>query len=332
MSQPSASPILLRQIAELLTSAKTLALAGHIHTDGDSMGSTGGLGLIMTELGKQVHPVLLEEPPSKYRFLKDLGQFESELPKEPFDLALFLDSDNSNRLGKASGLINLATYTASLDHHPSHKRFCDHCYVDPKASAVGEIVFDLVQLMGASISREAATMLLAAIMTDTGNFCFSNTTAKALAVASELLRLGADHTLLVNELYYRVPLTSLALAGRALSRVSRMEEFDLVWSWLDQRDFDETGADMGQTEGIINDLRSTNCAIAALLVEQPEGDTRISLRSNGCCDTGLICRELGGGGHAVAAGCAVPGGKGEAFKILLEAIARQAKGAQSAEG
>ncbi len=318
-------PETLVRAARLLQTAESVIVVGHMHSDGDSLGSTGALAHLLQDAGKQALALLLEPLPDKYRLLGELADFTSELPRQPVDLVVCLDTDNVVRLGAARPVLELGRKTLGLDHHSSHRRFCQLCYVDPNAAAVGEIIFELAHLAGFEICPTTATLLLAALMTDTGNFCYSNTTPKSLETAARLIEKGAKHGELVENLYYCRSLPSVKLAGRALARAQRHPEADLVWSWLERSDFFETGATQQDTEGIIDELRRVPAEVTLLLVEEAAGRTRLSLRSRGQIDVAAMCKLWGGGGHSCAAGATIEVTREEALRLVLDQLSLAVK-------
>jgi len=63
----------------------------------------------------------------------------------------------------------------NIDHHYSNSPYADLNWIDPEASAVGEMVYELLEPLGLSPTPRIAEFLYAAIFSDTGSFQFSNT-------------------------------------------------------------------------------------------------------------------------------------------------------------
>jgi phosphoesterase RecJ-like protein len=195
--------------------------------------------------------------------------------------------------------------------------------IDPGAAATGEMIWRLLRALDLSMEADVATCLYTAILTDTGRFCFGNTTAGALRVAGQLVRAGAQPQSIARRVYEERSIAATHLLGVALSRLSAELGGQAVSATLTGRDFLETGAAPSDTEGIIDHLRAIGGPRVALLLVQPnnEGEVRVSLRSDGSVDVSEIALRFGGGGHAMAAGCTVPGTAGEVRKRILAALA-----------
>ena len=72
--------------------------------------------------------------------------------------------------------------------------------------------------------------------------------------------------------------------------------------------FARAGADPGDSEGLIDTLRSiAGVDAVALIREREDGTHKVSLRSRGEVDVEKIARHHGGGGHRNAAGFSLTG-------------------------
>ena len=79
----------------------------------------------------------------------------------------------------------------------------------------------------------------------------------------------------------------------------------LVISYLERKDFEETGASSGASDGVVESLRAVaGVEMSALISEPPErGGRRVSLRSSrDRLDVSEVARAGGGGEHRQAAG------------------------------
>src|SRR5690606_8972263 len=93
----------------------------------------------------------------------------------------------------------------------------------------GELVFDIAQAMGLTITPDVAKSLYIAILTATGGFRFSNTTPRAHAVASRLLDAGVDPEEMYRRIYASVPIGKLRLLRDALDSLQWDEDVGLAW-------------------------------------------------------------------------------------------------------
>ena len=95
----------------------------------------------------------------------------------------------------------------------------------------------------------------------------------------------------------------------------------LFTSAVSQQDFQETGSATTDTEDAINALLSIDGSrVAALFVELPDGQTKVSLRSRGGFDVSAVAEQFGGGGHRAASGIRVEEPLAEAQQMILDAL------------
>jgi phosphoesterase RecJ-like protein len=242
--------------------------------------------------------------PVEYRFLP----LEEVFHEPPADLAdrvvVFLDCGNIDRM-PVGWLRRDNSRILNVDHHHDNTRFGDVNVVDTEASSTAEIVFGLAEELGVELTPEIAAALYVGLITDTGRFMYENTDADAHRMAAALIEAGVDVDDIYRRLYERVPIEKLRLVSRALDKIERVDDGRLSLTHLTAEDYRATGASEELTEGIIDFLRALEgTLVAAMIRDKSEGASRkVSLRSvDGSVDVSRIAREMGGGGHARAAG------------------------------
>jgi bifunctional oligoribonuclease and PAP phosphatase NrnA len=296
-------------LAELRGSDKLL-LTTHENPDGDALGSLLAMHWILEQLGKDSRMFMSEEEfplPWEYR----LWTFEPVVGTPPADVAertiVFLDCGNIDRMPvdflQADGL-----HILNIDHHHDNTRFGTVNLVVPEASCTAEIVWRLAKDLGADITPRVADALYTGLVTDTGKFMYENTTPEAHRMAAELIEAGVDPHEVYRRLYEDLPFRRLLLLQRALSRVERHDEGGITISRLTKQDYEETGAQENDSEGVVDHLRAVEGTAVAVLVrdllsDDRQGMRKVSLRAtDGRVDVSRIAREFGGGGHPQAAG------------------------------
>ncbi len=176
-----------------------------------------------------------------YAFLPGFDEIREEPPTgvDP-ELIFFFDSGNLERSGSSVKRIASHATIVNIDHHPSNSRFGDINVIDPDASAVGQMVMDMLDHFGYPITKTIAVNLYVALLTDTGGFRHENTTPRALEDAARLARLGADPGQIATMVYKMRPETTLKLSGLALATMRVDLEGKLAWakvtrSWPSRR-------------------------------------------------------------------------------------------------
>ncbi len=336
MSSPQSNTIQsdLERIAEAIRRHDRFLLITHENPDGDALGSILACKLALDELQKNVVMYLAGETPlpQEYSFML-LGELRrGDPPTGASDRVLIaLDCANARRLGPDGNLLDQFDLVIDIDHHHDNTRFGQLNAIDPDASSTGEILRDLLTLLGVDLSPEIAEALYIAVVTDTGRFQYANTTPKALRLAAELVEAGADVNRVFRGVYENVAFAKLKLVARALDRAQVYEGGRVVVSDLNRTDFAAAGAGEPYAEGIIDYLRAVEGAELAALIREPptqNGPTRrVSLRTrHEDLDVSAIARKSGGGGHRQAAGFSSEQSVEEITRFILHEFLSQLPG------
>lgn len=288
----------------LLSQAQRVFVACHLNPDGDALGSALAMSQYLQHRGVPHEVLCNNDAPFNLKFLPGVTKVTLQPKGEQADVAIVLDLDSFDRLGRVRPYIEAADTVILIDHHVPHEAQGDLRIVNVESPATALIVHQLFKAVGYRPSTEAATCLLTGIVTDTGSFRFRNTTAEALHASAELLECGGDLALVGREVYMNRPLKSIELVGRTLSNMQLDMDGKLAWSVLTIDDFSEFGAEEQHTEGLANELLSIDTVHIAVIIRQPTtGKVRASIRSREPYDVSKVAQKFGGGGHRNAAGC-----------------------------
>jgi phosphoesterase RecJ-like protein len=220
-----------------------------------------------------------------------------------YEAAILLECDSIQRT-RLEGLEN--QFLISIDHHASGRPFAHVNWIDPHATATAELVHQLAKATGVKISREIATCLYTALLTDTGSFMFKGTNEQTFALARELVLAGADPAQCAQNVYFAHSTAKMRLLGAALSNLHR--EGPLAWIWVTRDQMERSLAKEEDCEGIVNyALSIQDVEVAAFFREMVDGRYRVSLRSKGKLNVAEIAERFGGGGHECASGCSIDG-------------------------
>ena len=289
------------KLRQAVDGAQTIACLAHKDADADSLGSALGFALSMRAMGKDAHVMVPEPVPRLLSYLPGFETIETQPP--PTDLLFTFDCATLGRFGELRTAVESAPFAINVDHHVSNEGFGRINLVDPSASATGQVVYRLLLALRAPIDAGVANNLYAAVLTDTGGFRHENTTEAALRLGADLVRLGADPAWIALNAYKSRSLQRLRLEGRAISQIHAESDGQLVWSEITLRMLDEAGADIQESEGVIDTLQSVDSMkIALLFKENPTGTTKVSVRTRDPYDATDVCKPFGGGGHHRAAG------------------------------
>ncbi len=170
------------------------------------------------------------------------------------------------------------------------------------------MVFDLIGLLGAPLTKEIATHIYVAILTDTGSFHYSHITPRTFDICRQALEAGVEPALVARAVYDSNNLGRLKLFGSVLGAMQIDPRGRVAILYVDHEMAREAGGTYEDTEGLINLPLTVKDIQAVIFFKLAEGEQyRVSLRSKGDIDIGAVAKLYGGGGHKNASGCTVTG-------------------------
>jgi phosphoesterase RecJ-like protein len=296
----------LDQIAASILSRQRFVLSSHARPDGDSIGSQMAMAYALRALGKDVVIVNKDPaPPPIMTFPGVSGIIVADRVTEAFDAAIIMECGELSRTG-VSGLER--SFLINIDHHPGNTAYGALNWFDPAAAACGEMVFTLIQRLGVALTPEIAVHVYVAILTDTGSFHYSNISPQTFDICRQALEAGVDPVLVARNIYDTNNMGRLKLFGAVLSAMRIDVSGRIAIVYLDHEMARAAGGTYEDTEGLVNLPLSVKEILAVVFFKKSSDDEyRVSLRSKGAIDVGLVAKEFGGGGHKNAAGCTVNG-------------------------
>jgi len=299
-----------KRALELLARGRRFVLSGHQRPDGDCLGAQAALASLLVDQGREVWIYNPDAPEKRYSYLGEKVQQRAytggDLPLH--DVCVLLDFSELSRTGElAPVLAAQPSKKLIVDHHIHHgAAWWDACYVDPTASATGLLVRRIANELGWKLDRAAAQGVFTSLVTDTGWFKYSNTDAETLAVAAEMVELGADPTRIFDRLYQQRSRHHPAYLGQLLTRAEYLAEGRLVV--VDQPLSLALEPDLVDSDELLDILRSVaSVEVVLFLREIPSGSCKLSARSKTAYDVNALARRFGGGGHKKASGATIPG-------------------------
>jgi len=317
------------QVRDLLEKATCILVVSHIDPDGDALGTQLAFGYYLKSLGKSVYMVRDSDIPDKYKFLPGVNEIvpADTLPGDvKIDTGLVLECPSLRRAGTAAERLTNGVRIVNVDHHQDSSEYGTVNWIDTKASSVGEMAYEFFQSVGFDIDADVATCLYTAILTDTGRFRFSSTTARTMTIAGDLIARGADPRAICDFVYYDMRPSSMILTGKVLNTLEYHHDGRVCLLTLTAAMLAEAGADESDSDGLVDfTLFTRGVNTGALLKEIDENTTKVSLRSCNGVNVAAIASKFGGGGHFNAAGCRIPLPLAEAREEILNLL-REANG------
>jgi phosphoesterase RecJ-like protein len=305
-------------------------LTTHVNPDGDAIGSEVAMSRWLRSRGKQAR--ILNDSPTPPAF----GWLTEEDPVEVYDEALcekrfdeadalvVLDTSNKQRIGRLSRHLDRhAIAIAIVDHHVTHEGFGQVNVVEPELASTASLVFELLGEAGVKPDLLMAEALYVGLFTDTGNFRYSNTDARAHRMAAALVEAGVDPSDLTSRVHATAPAGRLRFFGEVLAALQLLEGGKLVVVEAAPEHFARHGLVGADTEGLVDMPRAiAGVEVVALFSEVEPGKVKVSLRSTGNVTIDQVCSRWGGGGHPHAAGVQMRGSREDAKAKILPDIVR----------
>ena len=312
------------ELTALLQAKQRFLLTSHIRPDCDALGSELGLAGILEALGKQVTIVNGQETPPNLAFIdperriKALHQDVQPEALQAHDLLIILDTSAWAQLGPMGDVIRATGMPKIIiDHHVSADDLGATAYKNTTAEATGRIIAELAEHLHVPLTPAIATPLYAAVATDTGWFRFGSVSSSTYRAIAKLVDAGAVPSAIYRDLYEQETLGRSRLRGIILARLATELNGRLVYTYVRKGDFAQAGAEPSDTEDAINlALAIKGTEVAVIMVEQPTGGFKISLRSRCAVDCSQLAATFGGGGHKAAAG----GFINEPFEVAQEKL------------
>ena len=319
------------EFAAALIEGENFAIFPHVDPDGDALGSSVALALALSSLGKKVK-ILIDEAEDggldikeellfidgEKRFLTVDSSFVAEKT-----YGIMMDCGEISRISGKSNrdeVFKKCNKKFCLDHHASSTPLADFNVIIPETAATCQLTWQLFKSMqkyGLKIDKTMAEAVYVGILTDTGGFRYSNTSAGTHIIASEIFALGADHYAISKKVFESNPLRSMKLKFAAMGVADFSCGNRIAITYVDSKMLKSSGATLKDSDGIVEELRNIDSVeVACLCKEQEDGSVKVSMRSKSAIDVANIGMKFSGGGHKRAAGCTIQKPIAEAVKLM----------------
>jgi bifunctional oligoribonuclease and PAP phosphatase NrnA len=315
----------MNDVIKKIKESDVIGITCHISPDGDSIGSSLALMLGLKKINKKPYIISRETIPDIYKFLPHSDKFDvsnSDISAGT-DCLVVLDCGNVERINGSFDIGSRGYSLINIDHHLSNDRYGDINYVDTNASAVGEIVYDILSVLGSEIDSEIAACLYTAIITDCGSFKYTNTTAKTHNIAGNLICTGIDFTEIHRMIYENKPFNRIKLYAKVIDNMYLTLSDRLCVMELNKMMLTKLNLGESDTSDVVSiGMEIDSVEVAALFKEKDDG-IRVSLRSKHDFDARKIAEAFGGGGHSKASGFTIRKSLQEAKDIVIKQIEKE---------
>tara|TARA_B110000091_G_scaffold70154_1_gene77200 strand:- start:258 stop:1100 length:843 start_codon:yes stop_codon:yes gene_type:complete len=250
-------------INKLLSTSKKIVVIGHKNPDGDAVGSCLGLCNFLKQKGHQVQVVMPNDFPDFLKWIPEAATIinyeqnfeDTKTAIQQAEIIFTLDFNALNRTGNLATELEQATADFILiDHHQQPDDYALVTYSDVAMCSTSEMVFHFMEkLKGIQLlNKKIATQLYVGIMTDTGSFRFSTTTATTHRVIANLIEAGAENASIHQNVYDTNSPDRLKLLGTALNNMVILPQFRTAYITISQNELNNNNFKKGDTEGFVN--------------------------------------------------------------------------------
>lgn len=313
----SKKTVTIEEVAKILQSKQNIALFSHTRPDGDTIGATVALCLALRKLGKNV-AMFCDFPLSNgLQKFERTAEYSAQFSGK-YQLLVAVDCGDVFRLGEFSGLYDAFAETMTIDHHGGEYFSKYNCVKDYASTC--QMIYEVVRCLDVEIDNEIATYLYMGLCTDTGNFANSNTDKASFLMAAELCERGAD-MMKVNRVFFKdTTFAASKLCGRALSSMRQYFDGKLMIIYVTAKDLQDFGVDQTASEGMVSHAIAVESAVAGVsLCEYAPNSFKVSMRGKDF-NVRDVCRQFGGNGHVVAAGCMINGFLEDVIERIVRAF------------
>ena len=310
-----------------ISKADNIVISTHIIPDADGIGSEIALCLAMRAQGKNAICVNEEPLLERYKYLdpEDVvisrADYLSFYPEAEIDLFLVTDTNSLERIGEGmKAIAQKAPCLLFIDHHPCPQEVMNDNCIDTSKAATGELAGELIQSLGIPLNREMALPLYTAILIDTSSFRYPTVTGNTHRLIGSLMDTGVRPPHAYNMIYGTKKLTYMKLLGKVLASAHTTKDEKIAWLTLTEDLLEKFHVDTEDTLAFINHLLVLDNIKVAIMFREMGSEIKVSLRSIGTVDVGIMARALGGGGHDHSAAAIIKGPLDTVIKSTVDKL------------
>ncbi len=250
---------------DLLNNSKKILLINHRRMDWDAFWSLSWFYYTLKKIGLYDIKVINDEwTPECFKFLNNEEIFEPNLDLNKFnpDLIISFDAAWIEQLWSIYennvDIFNKTNFVC-IDHHISNPWFWKINIIDTDSSSTCELVYDIIKSFWYAeyIDSKIATFLLTWIITDTNSFFNSNSSAKALKSAWELMAYAPRHQDIILNLFKKKPFSRLKLWWKVLESLKDINNWKIVWNIIPKSLFIQTWTTNQDISWLVDEFLTT---------------------------------------------------------------------------
>lgn len=310
----------LHDIIEAIDESRRIAITYHVSPDGDALGSALALLQGLITYGKEAYVVSKDSVVDNLSFLPCSKEITGDniKPDGATDCVIVLDCGNFERI--SADLSDFNKTIINLDHHLSNDRYGTVNFVDAKAAATAELVYELLNDLRIEITKDMGTCLYTSLVTDTGSFRYSNTTVRTHEIVKELFDIGIDHSKIHVNIFDNRPYSKLKLMAKVLEEMELICNEKIVFMKISKDMARSIGEEVEDASDIVSMGNQVKGVEGAILAKEVDNGVKLSLRAKNDLDVRKVAQIFGGGGHVKASGAFIKDKNLVEVKAIIEKL------------
>lgn len=315
------------QYISLIQKAHKIIVIQAENPDGDSLGSSLALEEILGDLGKDVVLYCPVDIPKYMRYIAGWDRVVTEFDTSA-DLAIIVDTTADILMSKVLEARGVRHYLEThdvlvIDHHIETEPTLsfDHTLLLEKGVSASQVIYNLAAEAKWEINQQAATAMLAALLSDTLGLTTQNVDSDAYATASHLAALGASVSDIeeARREFMKKSAQILTYKGKLIERIEYFLDGQLAVVRIPFEEIEAYSDQYNPSVLVLDEMRLViGVKLAVAIKTYPDGKLTGKLRSN-LPVASDVAGYFGGGGHKYAAGFRVYEAEDEVVRELIAA-------------
>ena len=286
---------------KVISQYKSICLIGHINPDADALASMKVLKDFLCDYFKIENISLFadcEKIPTNCNEIIDNDTINQPTKKE-FDVAIMIDSPNTQRLGKYKNLFEKAKCKIVIDHHQTNLFDGDVNIVEEQSSTC-EIVYSIIKFFKYVLNKKNKSNIYAGIITDTNNFTVGNFNQITFKIMSEIID-DIDHEHIYNNFFSNNSLKNMQILAKSINNIKTYYDNKILISHISLKEAEDFNITNDDYLGIINRLSTITNSLLICFIYPKDKQYYVSMRAKQNLKVSQLAKENGGGGHDGAA-------------------------------
>jgi len=292
---------MIKKIFEKIKEFNKIIIHRHTRPDGDALGAQIGLKESIKETFPDKQVFAVGDINERYRFIGEVDNISDDIYEGA--LVIVLDTAETELISDAR--FNTGKFLIKMDHHLEVRGYGDLKLVDTSFESCAGLITYFIKLNNMKLNSIGARALYSGIVTDSGRFRYSSTSARTFEMASYLLGYNFDVDDVYQNLYIE-DLTTVKLRAQMVSKFN-ITNHNVAYLVNTKEEVIASGLDVFSiSRGMVNVMAGIKgINIWVNFTEDPVSEkVLVEIRSNGI-NINQIAVKYGGGGHLNASGATI---------------------------